>query len=114
DLDNMDFSVPKITLDGLNLQLKQGIAEEIAENAVKVADTVAKSPAIKIKLEEIDLSKITVVYNNEGSKLNTGLTLGKLLLKFNDIDLEKQVVDISKIEFKDTKGELKFGKIIQQ
>ncbi len=38
DLDSMDFKIPKITLNGLNLQLKQGALDEVAESAVAVAD----------------------------------------------------------------------------
>lgn len=111
DLDSMDFNIPKITLSGLNLQLKQGIVEELAKNAEETAEDIANTPALKIKLGEIDLSEIVVGYDNEGSKLNTELSLGKLLVKLKDIDLEKQIVKIDKIDFRDTKGNLAFGKL---
>lgn len=111
NLDSMDFDIPKITLNGLNLQLKQGLVEEIAKNTAIVADSATKSPDLKLKLGEIDLSKINIGYDNTGTKLNSGLTLGKLLVKFNNIDLKNQLIDIDEVMLTDTKGALTFGKL---
>lgn len=114
DLDSMDFKIPKITLNGLNLQLKQGALDEVAESAVAVAGSVSASPDIKLDLGELDLSKIVIAYDNAGTSLNTKLNLGKLLVDFNAIDLKKQLVDIKSIEFTDTKGNLVLGKAEKQ
>jgi len=110
DLDSMNFNIPKITLSGLNLQLKQGIVEELVKNAEEAAEEIANTPALKLKLGEIDLAEIVIGYDNEESKLKTELSLGKLLVKLKDIDLEKQIVKIDKIDFRDTKGNLALGK----
>jgi hypothetical protein len=114
DLDSMDFKIPKITLNGLNLQLKQGALDEVAESAVAVADSASASPDIKLDLGELDLSKIVIAYDNAGTSLNTKLNLGKLLVDFKAIDLKKQLVDIKSIEFTDTKGNLVLGKVEKQ
>lgn len=114
DLDSMDFKIPKITLNGVNLKLKQGALDKIAESAVIVADSVSTSPNIKLDLGKIDLSKIVIDYDNAGTSLNTKLNLGKLLVNFNAIDLKKQLVDIKSIEFSDTKGNLVLGKVEKQ
>lgn len=113
DLDNMDFDVPKITLSGLNLNLKQGLVEEIVQKSAETVEEVANEPALKLNLEEIDLSKIRIVYDNEGTKLNTHLDLGSLLVKFNKIDLDKQLIDIDDIKLQDLNGNLILGKILK-
>ena len=110
DLAKMDFDIPKITLDGLKLTLDQGLVEEIAQTSVEVADTISKRPDFKLKLGEIALSRIDIGYDNAGSKLNTGITLGKLLLEFNNIDLNSQEIDLQKFELANVKGNLAFGK----
>lgn len=110
DLDSMDFKIPKITLNGLNLQLKQGIVEELSKSAVSLADSASAAPDLKLELGEIDLSKIKIAYDNKDSKLNSSLNLGSLLVNFDKIDLKKQLVAIKSIEFRDTKGNLVLGK----
>ncbi|HLA56008.1 MAG TPA: translocation/assembly module TamB domain-containing protein [Flavobacterium sp.] len=110
DLDAMDFDIPKINLDGLKLTLDQGLVEGIAKTSVKVADTVSKRPDFKLKLGEISLTKIDIGYDNVGNNLNTGVTLDKLLLAFNDIDLNKQMIDIKSFELANVKGGLALHK----
>ncbi len=109
DLDNMDFKIQKITLNGLNLMLKQGALEKVAESAVAVADSASASPDLKLELGKLDLSKIVIGYDNAGTGLNSQLNLGKLLIDFNEINLKKQLVDIKSIDFADTKGNLVLG-----
>jgi hypothetical protein len=109
DLDGMDFDIPEIRLDGLNLTLDQGLVEQIAETSVKVADTVSKRPDFKLKLGTIQLSKINVGYDNAGSRINTGITLGKLLLDFDEFDMNKQLVSLNKFELDDVSGSLALG-----
>jgi hypothetical protein len=110
DLDKMDFKIPIITLNGLNLKLEQGIVEELAKNAVAVADSASSSPALKLDIGKVDLSKISIGYDNKDSRLNTELNLGKLIVNFNSIDLKKQLIDIKSVDFSDTKGNLVLGK----
>ncbi len=110
DLDKLDFEVPKINLEGLNLKLEQGLVEELATNTVVLADSITKKPELNLKLGEINLSKINVAYGNSGTRLKTDLALGKLIISFNDINLAKQLIDIKKIEWTDTKGNLLLGK----
>ncbi|OAQ40872.1 hypothetical protein A5893_06385 [Pedobacter psychrophilus] len=110
DLDKMDFKIPKITLNGLDVKLKQGLIEEVAKNTVANADAASSSPDLKLEIGKLDLQKIAVDYNNGDGKLVTKLNLGKLLVDFNEINLKKQLVDIKSIEFADTKGNLVIGK----
>ncbi|MFD1630970.1 translocation/assembly module TamB domain-containing protein [Pseudopedobacter beijingensis] len=112
DLDEMDFDIPQVKLEELKLNLKQGIVEEAIQKATVAAnETSATSPSLKLKLGEVDLSKIAVYYDSEETKLNADLFVGSLFVKLKDIDLDKQLVNIDKIDFKDTRGKLLFGKL---
>lgn len=113
DLDHLDFDVPKITMSDLNLNLKQGIVGEIVQKSSKAVNEAANSPILKLNLGELDFSKIRIGFDNEGTKLNTSLDLGKLLISFNKIDLDGQVIDIRDILVKDLNGNLVLGKILK-
>lgn len=110
DLDKMDFDIPEINLDGLKLTLDQGLVEQIAKTSVKVADTVSKRPDFKLRLGTIRLSKIAVGYDNAGSRLNTGISLGKLLMDFDEFDMKKQLVSLDNFELENLHGNLALGK----
>lgn len=114
DLNNLDFEVPKVNLDGLKLTLKQGMIAEIAQNTQEVAEEASKKPDFKIKLDEINLANIDVGYDNEGSRLDTGLKLKKLAVKVNEVDLKSQLIDLENIELNGLKGQLAFGKFEKQ
>ncbi|CAM4275346.1 translocation/assembly module TamB [Flavobacterium terrigena] len=112
DLKKMDFEIPKIKLHGLSVKLKQGeLLREITTNTVVTADSIIKKrPDLNIKLGKIDLSKITVAYDNAGTKLNSGLTLDKLFIDFKETNLPKQQIAINKFELSGVKGGLTLGK----
>lgn len=112
DLKKMAFEIPKIQLHGLNIKLKQGeLLREIATNTVVTADSIIKKrPDLNIKLGEIDLSKISVKYDNAGTKLNSGLSLNKLFIDFKETNLPKQQITINKFELDGFKGGLTLGK----
>lgn len=107
DLDNLEFNVPKIKLDGLTLKLKQGLlVHEIEENSKKIADSLAQKSDLKLKLGQIALSKINVAYDNAGTNLNTGLTLEKSLIRINTLDLKNQIIDIESLDINALNGAL--------
>ncbi|TRW24270.1 translocation/assembly module TamB [Flavobacterium zepuense] len=114
DLDKMEFDIPKIKLDGLKVQLKQGMIAKIAETTQETAEEASKQPDLKLKLGEISLANIDVGYDNEGSRLDTGLTLKKLLLQVNEVNLKTQLIDLESIELNGLKGQLAFGRFEKQ
>ncbi|WP_035651899.1 translocation/assembly module TamB [Flavobacterium sp. ASV13] len=109
DLDRMNFDIPNIDLDGLKLVLNQDVVEKIAEVSVKTVDTISKRPDFKLKLGKISLSKIDIAYDNKDSKLDSGIKLGNLNLSFNEIDLNKQLLDFDAFELKNLNGNLRLG-----
>jgi hypothetical protein len=107
DLEAMDFAVPKIKVNGLQLEYQKGIAQ----NSTKTTASNTDSPDLKLLLGEVDLSKISIAFQDEKSKLNTAVDLKKLFVKFDKTDLSNQFILIDKIELTDAKGKLALGKI---
>ncbi|MEO8515596.1 MAG: translocation/assembly module TamB domain-containing protein [Flavobacterium sp.] len=116
DLDEMNFEVPKIRLHGLKVKLKQGdLLREITTKTIVTADSVIqKRPDLRIKLGEIDFTQINVSYDNAGTQLNSGLSLQKLFITFDETNLPKQRVLINRFELEGVKGGLTFGKYDQK
>ena len=106
DLDKMNFEVPKITINGLELKLKQGLAKTTNKT---IPDKGSSKIPLKLQLGEIDFRKLAVDYSDENSKLNTTIALKNLLVKFDKIDLNKQFMLIKSIDLSDTKGVLALG-----
>jgi len=110
DLDKLEFDIPKIKLDGLDLKLRQGVlVQEIAVKTREVADSLAQQPNLKLKLGTIDLSKIKIGYDNAGTKLNTGLSLRKMLVRVNVFDIQNQNIELESLDMNGLKGGLSIG-----
>lgn len=109
DLDKMDFNIPNINLNGLQVVLDQDVVERIAEVSVKTVDTISKRPDFKLALDKITLAKIDILYDNKDSKLNSGIRLGNLNLAVKEIDLNKQLLDFDTFEVKNLSGNLRLG-----
>ncbi|MCD0473049.1 translocation/assembly module TamB domain-containing protein [Flavobacterium sp. EDS] len=109
DLDKMDFDIPNIDLNGLKLVLNQDLVEKIAEVSVNTVDTISKRSDFNLKLNKIKLSKIDISYDNKDSKLASGVTLDKLQLLVNTLDLNNQMLDFDAFELKNLKGNLQLG-----
>ena len=106
DLQNLDFNVPKITIDGFRAKLKQGIVEKLAKETEVAVKEQAESNMLKIDVEEINLSKIYLDYTSESGQMKTVTDLASLNILINAIDLEKQIVDIKEIRLNNTKSTL--------
>ncbi|HRN99705.1 MAG TPA: AsmA family protein, partial [Flavobacterium sp.] len=98
NLDEMDFDIPYVNLDGLRLTLDQGLVEKAAETSVKVVDTLSKRPDLKLKLGTISLARVDLGYDSQGTNLNTGVTIGKLKIKVDKIDSLKQQIALNEFE----------------
>jgi hypothetical protein len=110
DLQKLDFNVPKITVDGFNAKLKQGIVEKVARETEKVVNDQAETNVLKINVEEINLSKIHLDYTSESGNIKTVTDLATLNVLINTIDIEKQILDIKEIRLNKTKSTLALTK----
>ncbi len=109
NLDEMDFDIPHVNLDGLRLTLDQGLVEKAAETSVNVVDTLSKRPDLKLKLGTISLTRIDLGYDSEGTNLKTGVTIGKLKIDVDDLHIAKQQIALNEFELKNVRGSLAIG-----
>ena len=110
DLNKMSFEVPKAKINGLKFRLKQG--EVQISDKTKIAAAVnAPESILKLKLGEIDLSKIDFDYQSEETKLSATFYLKKLLAKIDKIDLNNKLILLESIDLTGAEGGLAFGKI---
>ncbi|TRX36046.1 translocation/assembly module TamB [Flavobacterium sp. ZT3R18] len=110
DLEQMSFEIPKIKVNGLQLKIKQGIAKTPIKTN-KTTSVNPTTPDLKLKLGEIDLSKLLIDYTAENSKVVSSLSMKKMLVKFNAINLSSHFIAIENLDLSDTKGALTLGKI---
>jgi hypothetical protein len=112
DLDQMNFEVPKIHINGLKLKLKQGeLVREIVTKTIIKTDSIVKTRHdLTIKLGIIDFRKMNISYDNAGTQLNSGLSLNKLYIDFKKTNLQKQQIDINRFELEGVKGGLTINK----
>jgi hypothetical protein len=110
----MEFTIPKINLDGLKVRLEQGMVDDIAQGTQKVAEEASKQPDLKLKLNTINIANIDIGYDNKNSRMDTKLLLKKLVVEVNDIDLKKQMIDLDNLELNGVKGQLAFSKFEKQ
>lgn len=106
DLEQMNFEIPKAKMKGLKFKLKQGLVQTKGITTKNTSET-----ALKLKLGEIDLSKIDVDYQSEETKLSTTFYLKQLLAKIDKIDFNNQILLIDKIDLTGVEGALAFGKL---
>lgn len=110
DLDKMSFEIPKAKINGLKFRLKQG--EVQISNKTKIAAAVnAPESILKLKLGEIDLSKIDFDYQSEEANLSATFYLKNLLAKIDKIDLNNKLILLESIDLTGAEGGLAFGKI---
>lgn len=105
DLENMDFEVPEIAVDGFFLHLNQSLVEEVL--SIKDSETKqipVDEIGLKLKLGKIALSNIGFDYSSAEEHLNASIILDKLNLKFEKLDLEQELADIETLDLIGLKG----------
>lgn len=102
DMDKMKFTIPKITLSGVNARIIQ------TPTGPPPVDTATTPLNMDLNLGVIDISKIKVDY--QSSEMTANVDLNKLLVEMDKIDLKKQKVGIKNIELNDTKAALSLAK----
>jgi hypothetical protein len=102
DMDKMKFTIPKITLSGVNAVVIQ------TATGPPPIDTATAPLNMDLTLGTIDISKIRVVYRTDEMAANVDLS--KFLVEMDKIDLKNQKVGVKSIDLNDTKAILTFAK----
>ena len=106
DMDKMKFTIPNITLSGVDARIIQTPTKQSIAKA-KI-DTAVTPINLTLKLGTIDISKIKVDYRS--NQMSSKVDLGKLLVDVDKIDLKNQKVGIKTIELNDTRAGITFAK----
>ena len=98
DLNKMRFSIPATNISGIRADVYQ--KKPLVQPADVVTDTAtaAPPPSIDIDFGEFNLSDINIDYRNDVSAFYTKLTLGKLVLNSDDVDMKNQVIKLDKVQ----------------
>nr|WP_230476305.1 translocation/assembly module TamB domain-containing protein [Faecalibacter bovis] len=99
DIEDNNFAVGDINLNGLKLKFIQKLIQDIKESETSSNTT---STPLKIALNRINLEDITIDYGDERSKTYAKLALEKLNAKINAVDLEKNKFDIDEVLLSNT------------
>ncbi|MDR6341950.1 hypothetical protein HNQ91_005027 [Filimonas zeae] len=110
DPDKFIFSIPEISLDHVDAQVRQYkplvIINPLPES---VADTAASQP-ITLKLDKIALQQIKAGYTNEVNALAASLDLGRMNVVTESLDLEKLWMRLRQFELNDSRIVVHMGK----
>lgn len=115
DLENMHFEIPKVSIEGIKTIVHQA---EIAEaSSVPATDDLGVEAAAgedaafpDVKLGEVSLKDIDVVYTDAATAMDAKLKFKNLLVDFNELDLRNEKVDIKKLLLEDTDAALAMGR----
>src|SRR5690606_34758187 len=107
DPDNLIYEIPEINIDGLRLQMVQGLTSNPNPIAPIPTETaLAESPSLDLQLGDISLKNISMNLRSEDAGLDTHFDLNELAGKINELQMEQEYVDISSLEVNGLTGSL--------
>jgi len=97
DLQNNNYAVNDINLDGLKLKLKQDLIEEVAANVEEKVDSLNQKKPMKLGLNGIKLTNFDIDYADDNTKTFAKVLFRELSTKVNSIDLENNDYNVGNI-----------------
>lgn len=112
DLNKMRFSVPTTNISGIRAKIYQH--KPLVVPVTVVADTALTiaAPPLDFDFGKLNLSDLNVDYGNDVSAFYTNLRLGKFSVNADDIDMQKQLVTLNKIQLDNTTVGIRMGKTV--
>ena len=101
DLQNNNYAVNDINLDGLQLKLKQDLVEEVAKNVEEKVDSLNQKKPMKLGLNGIKLTNFNIDYGDDNSKTFAKVLFKELSTKVNSIDLENNDYNVGNLYLRD-------------
>lgn len=89
NLEENDYAINDILIDGLNLKLNQGIIAELTQTVDEKVDSLSQQKPLKIALSKIDLRNFDIAYGSESTKLDAKLQFTKLQTEVKIINLDQ-------------------------
>ncbi|WP_083206646.1 translocation/assembly module TamB domain-containing protein [Chryseobacterium sp. CBo1] len=97
DLQNNNYAVNDINLDGLKLKLKQDLIEEVAANVEEKVDSLNQKKPMKLGLNGIKLTNFDVDYGDDNTKTFAKVLFKELSTKIKSIDLENNDYNVGNV-----------------
>lgn len=97
DLQNNNYAVNDINLDGLKLKLKQDLIEEVAANVEEKVDSLNQKKPMKLGLNGIKLTNFDIDYGDDNTKTFAKVLFRELSTKVNSIDLENNDYNVGNV-----------------
>ncbi|MFC0344287.1 translocation/assembly module TamB domain-containing protein [Epilithonimonas hispanica] len=99
DLQNNNYAVNDINLDGLKLKLKQDLIEEVSKNVEKKVDSLNQQKPMKLGLSGIKLTNFNIDYGDDNTKTFAKVLFKELSTKVNNLDLQNKSYDVGNVYF---------------
>lgn len=113
---NMHFGIPRINVNGLQGSVRQwavAVSEETPDaDDFGIPDTADTSLLPDLDFETFNLSGIDFAYTDEASAMDTRFKITKLLARLNQLDLNKEVVNIREIDLDGSDSRVFFGQTV--
>src|SRR5690606_1906753 len=97
DLEQNNYAVNNINIDGLKLKLKQDLVKEVSENVGETVDSLSQKNPLKIDLNKIKLTNFDIDYGDENTQTFARVIFKELSTEINDLDLENNVYDVENL-----------------
>lgn len=97
DLSKNTYAVNDINLDGLQLQLKQDLVEEVAKKVEKKVDSLNDKKPMNIGLRGIKLTNFNIDYGDNNTKTFAKVIFKELSTKVNKLDLENNAYNVGTV-----------------
>ncbi|MFP3597904.1 translocation/assembly module TamB domain-containing protein [Chryseobacterium sp. SIMBA_029] len=97
DLNQNTYAVNDINLDGLQLQLKQDLVEEVAKKVEKKVDSLNDKKTMNIGLRGIKLTNFNIDYGDNNTKTFAKVIFKELSTKVNKLDLENNAYNVGTV-----------------
>lgn len=97
DLEQNNYAVNDINIDGLKLKLKQDIVTEVAENVEETVDSLSQKNPLKIDLNKIKLTNFDIDYGDDNTQTFAKVIFKELSTEINKLDLENSAFDIENL-----------------
>ncbi len=101
DLQNNNYAVNDINLDGLKLKLKQDLIEEVSGEVEKKVDSLNQQKPMKLGLSGIKLTNFNIDYGDDNSRTFAKVIFTELSTKVNNLDLQNNSYDVGNVFLKD-------------
>ena len=94
DLQKNSYAINDISLDGLNLKLKQDLLEEVAQNVEAKVDSLNQKSPMAIDLNGIKLTNINIDYGDDNTKTFAKVQFRELKTNIKKLDLSNNQFEV--------------------